>query len=176
MIPPMTDLRQLSRQFPHDGRVEAICLRPARNVRAVTVGSVMALADQGLEGDRSADRVATAPNRHKRQVTLLQWEHLPLVASWIGLERIDPVVLRRNLVIAGFNLVASRPLFADTPIRLAVGAEVVLVVTGPCEPCSKMEETLGRGAYNALRGHGGLTARIEVGGRIAVGDVVRVTA
>lgn len=169
----MPDLRELTRQFPHAGHLDAIFLRPQRHVVANSVAAAIALPGRGLEGDRSAAPMPRKPAGHKRQVTLLQAEHLALIAAWLKQDGIDPALLRRNLVVSGFNLLAARSLFADQLLQLRVGAEVVLTITGPCDPCSKMEQVLGRGAYNALRGHGGLTAVVESGGRIAVGDLVR---
>ena len=72
------------------------------------------------------------------------------------------------------DLAAARKLFADQALHITIGDDLVLLATGPCDPLSKMEQALGPGAYNAMRGHGGLTARVLVGGRMEVGDVVRV--
>jgi MOSC domain-containing protein YiiM len=98
-------------------------------------------------------------------VTLVQAEHLPVIARFCGLDTLDPAILRRNIVVSGLNLLALRG------VRFRLGT-ALLEGTGPCAPCSKMERALGPGAYNALRGHGGLTARVLDIGYVTVGDAV----
>ena len=169
----MDDLRSLTARFPRAGRVEAIFLRPGRDLAAVSVPSVRALVDRGLEGDRSAAKPSSRPGGGKRQVTLIQAEHLPLIRGWTGRD-ITPADLRRNLVVSGINLLAQHALFADQPLQVRIGADVLIVITGPCDPCSKMEALLGPGGYNAMRGHGGTTARVIRGGMLSVGDAVAV--
>jgi len=169
----MDDLRALTRRFPRAGRVEAIFLRPGRDRAAVAVPSARALVGRGLEGDRSAAKPPSRAGGGKRQVTLIQAEHLPLIGLWTERE-IDPADLRRNLVVSGINLLAQHGLFADQPLQVRIGPDVLIVVTGPCDPCSKMEALLGEGGYNAMRGHGGTTARVIRGGLLSVGDAVVV--
>jgi MOSC domain-containing protein YiiM len=159
---PDSYLAKLLATFPHPGRVEWIGVRPERRAAVEVVDRVVAV-EGGLVGDHYAGG--------RRQVTLIQAEHLPAVAALMRRDvrahplALDPALLRRNIVVSGVNLLALKG------HRFRIG-EAVLEGTGPCEPCSRMEEALGPGGYNAMRGHGGLTAHVVSGGGVRIGDAV----
>ena len=147
--------------FPHAGALVWIGMRPKKREPLVGVDEVQAIAGRGLEGDH---RAAGRPGS-ERQVTLIQAEHLDALARLLGRATVDPSLLRRNLVVSGINVLALKDQV------FSIGG-VVIEGTGPCEPCSRMEANLGSGGYNAMRGHGGITARIVSGGVIRLGDAV----
>lgn len=159
-LPPAdSELGKLMATLPRAGRVEWIGLRPKRDMAMDEVDEVLAQAGAGLAGDRYAG------GSGKRGITLIQAEHLPVIAALSGHERVEPAILRRNLVVSGLPLVALKGR------RFRVG-DVVLEGTDSCDPCSRMEAALGPGGFNAMRGHGGLCARILEGGTIRRGDAV----
>ncbi len=166
-------LRELTQHFRQAGRIESIYLRPARLVPVTSVSEARAEPGRGLIGDRSSVTERSGETAHKREVTLIQAEHLPIIGAWMGLTDLDGSRLRRNLVVSGLNLLSMRSLWKDVTLQWCIGHEVILQVTGSCDPCSRMETVLGFAGYQALRGHGGVTARVVAGGLIRVGDAVR---
>ncbi|MRH78952.1 MOSC domain-containing protein [Spiribacter sp. C176] len=155
-------LHELMARFPRSGHLEWIGVRPARRAPLEVLEAAEVNAG-GLVGDRYAGRSG------KRAITLIQAEHLPVIAALAGVASVDPGLLRRNLVVSGINLYALRK------SRFRIGA-VLLEGTGVCDPCSHMEEALGEGGYNAMRGHGGITARVLEPGAIALGNAVAAVA
>lgn len=142
------------------GQLTWIGLRPERRAPVIDVLQAELVAGKGIAGDR----YRTSSNG-ARQVTLIAQEDLAAIAAFLGSGPIDPARLRRNLVTTGINLVALK----GRCFRIG-GA--VLETSGECAPCSRMEEIFGTGGYNAVRGRGGITARIVQAGSIAVGDLV----
>ena len=191
----MLTIQELRAALPRPGRVEWIGLRSERRGRMDSVTWAEAHPLVGLIGDHGK----TAPGRlkaltgetgekgvtavqpttlgglggltaggltpGKRQVTLIQAEHLPVIAALAGLETVAPEHLRRNVVVSGLALLALK----DRRFRIG---DVLLEGTGECHPCSRMEEAFGPGGYNAVRGHGGITARVLEGGLIEVGGLL----
>ena len=143
-------------RYARAGRVDWIGLRPARRA-PVIVAEEARLAMDGPEGDHAPDG--------RRALTLIQAEHLPVIATLSGRDGVDPSLLRRNIVVSGLNLLGFRK------SRLNLG-EAVIEVTGPCPPCSRMEEALGSGGYTAMRGHGGVYAQVVTPGVIRIGAPV----
>ena len=152
-------IAHLTSQFGQLGKVELITIRPKRGAIPDELTSVNAIAGKGLEGDHYKG------SSGKRSVTLMQKEHIGAVASMLGRETIDPKLLRRNIVVSGINLLALK----GKQFRLG---EALLEYTGACHPCSRMEENLGKGGYNAMRGHGGITCRIIESGVVKLGDTL----
>lgn len=155
-------LQKLLDTLPQQGKVCWIGVRTGRKKAVISVENVEAITQKGLAGDHFSGSVGS-----KRQVTLIQQEHINAIASFMAVKEVSPEMLRRNIVTKGFNLLALKDK------TFWVGA-VLMEYTGECYPCSRMEETLGDGGYNAVRGHGGITARILKGGKISLGDVLRV--
>ena len=157
---PGSPLQTLLDTLPQRGRVRWIGVRPARNQAMIELERVELVAGSGLAGDRFS---AGADN--PRQVTLIQYEHLAVIAACVGRDSVPPALLRRNITVSGINLLALK----DKRFRLG---SALLEFSGLCHPCSKMEGALGAGGYNALRGHGGITARVLESGAVMLGDAV----
>jgi MOSC domain-containing protein YiiM len=159
VLNPGSSLAKLFDAPMRPGRVGWIGRRPARREPVLALEDAQLEAGRGLVGDRYS-RLGGA-----RQVTLIQQESLQAIAAHLGLESVSPESLRRNIVTAGINLLALKER------RFRVGP-AVLEVSGECHPCSRMEEILGVGGYNAVRGLGGVTARVLTSGEIRLGDAV----
>lgn len=157
----MVEMNELLSAIPQLGRVEWIGCSAQREAEIQAVPRVAVEVGTGIVGDHHA-----LGGNSQRQVTLIQAEHLPIIASLSGVDTVRPEQCRRNIVVAGLNLLSVKTR------RFQIG-NVVLEGTGPCAPCSRMLQTIGPGGYQAMRGHGGITAVVVEGGSIEVGDLVK---
>ena len=156
-------MKELLQTIPQIGTVQWIGIRPARREPVTVVEEVIIDAESGIAADHFSGKAGS-----KRQVTLIQAEHIEAMAKILRREAIDPELLRRNIVVSGTNLKSLKNM------SFQIG-DAILFATGNCAPCSRMEENLGPGGYNAMRGHGGITARVIQGGAVKVGDSVALT-
>ena len=137
------------------GRVVALHLCKERRQPMVPVQEATAISDLGLEGDQHSVRGSA------RQVLVMDKETL-------GSLDLAPGVIKENITVEGLDLssVKAGQVFF-------VGDEVTLEATGPCVPCTRMDE-IRSGLRSELEGRRGIVTMVLNGGTLRVGDAVRV--
>ena len=139
--------------------VVAIHVAPGSRLPMKSVDRVAAEAGRGLVGDRYHG------TKH-RHVSVQSATALAEAAEAFG-SPIPAAGTRRNLTISHGEV-------PRTPgERLRIG-DVVLEVVRVAAPCKLLDDTLGRGAQEALRHRGGSIFRVLEGGEITVGAPVHV--
>lgn len=156
---PESSLAALIAAPVRPGSVAWIGVRPERRAEMRPLQRAELEAGRGVLGDRYGNAGGA------RQVTLIAAESLASIASHLGRDILPAELLRRNVVVRGINLQALK----GRQFRIGTA---LLETSGECHPCSRMEELLGVGGYNAVRGLGGITARVVQGGIVALGDPV----
>ena len=135
----------------------AIHVAPGRRLPMRSVDVVLADAGKGLVGDRYHG------TKH-RHVSVQSATSLAEAAGFYGAP-IDPAGTRRNVTISHGEV-------PRTPgTRLRIG-DALLEVVRVAAPCKLLDDSLGRGAQEALRGRGGSIFRVLEGGEISIGDAV----
>lgn len=116
------------------------------------------ITGQGIIGDR---HLRTDGTRSKRQILLMDIETL----IEFSLSERD---IKENITVQGidFSLIRSGNI-------ARIGKDVILEITGECEPCSRMDE-LRPGLQNDIDGRRGMLAYVKSGGTISSGDTITV--
>lgn len=122
------------------------------------VAEVRCLAGRGLEGDRFLD----FKEDYKGQVTFFAFEVHERLCARFGVRDKSPGVFRRNVITEGVDL------------NTLIGAEfeiqgVRFLGVQESTPCHWMNEAFAAGAEEAMRGNGGLRAKILSDGVLRAG-------
>lgn len=113
------------------------------------VASINCLAGRGIQGDRFLDH----SEDFKGQITFFDWAVYQRICSDFDCPQLDPSQFRRNVLTAGIDLnrlIGQR--FTLQGIEFEGSEE--------CRPCYWMDQAVAPGAFEALKGFGGLRARI----------------
>lgn len=117
------------------------------------------IAGRGVRGDRFFDY----KKDYKGQITFFSREVFQQVCQELGIKGKSPGLTRRNVITLGqdLNLLIGKT-FSVQGIEFEGVCE--------CKPCYWMNEAIGPGAEEALRGRGGLRARILKSGLLHVAN------
>ncbi len=144
------------------GLLEWIGVREKDN-NIKSVDEVTAIKNLGLEGDK-----ITLKKSKKRQVTLMQKEHISVILSIANEKNPDTInnilyFFKRNLIVSKYNIQGLKGKY------FRIG-DAIFYGTGDCKPCKKIENLLGKYMFQAMQGMGGITASIVKTGKIKVKD------
>ncbi len=118
------------------------------------------ITGQGMEGDR---HLRSDGRRSNRQVLIMDSETLNHFD-------LSPGQVRENVTVEGLDFSSI-----SAGDKVSLGGDVILEVTGDCEPCARMDE-LRPGLKDEIDGKRGLLAFVEKGGVVSVGAEVGVNA
>ena len=118
------------------------------------------ITGQGIEGDR---HLRSDGRRSNRQVLIMDSETLNHFD-------LSPGQVRENVTVEGLDFSSI-----SAGDKVSLGGDVILEVTGDCEPCARMDE-LRPGLKDEIDGKRGLLAFVEKGGVVSVGAEVGVNA
>jgi MOSC domain-containing protein YiiM len=150
-----------------NGTVESIHIASAAEAKTQSLGQVMAIPGEGLEGDRYALKTGTFYEpRPDYELTLIEAEAVEALQREIQVE-LAAGDARRNIVTR------------DVPLNHLVGKEFMIGevrIRGIrlCEPCDHLEKLTGKKILKGLVHRGGLRAQILTKGAISVGDKIEV--
>jgi MOSC domain-containing protein YiiM len=137
--------------------VAALHVAPGSRLPMRAVPSVTVETARGILGDRYHG------SRH-RQVSVQSQAALQEAAELFGAP-VPAALTRRNITLSD-GVVPREP-----GALLRVGP-VLLEVVRVAAPCKLLDDTIGRGAQEALRRRGGSICRVLEGGPVSVGDPV----
>ena len=140
-----------------DGRIVSLHICTGHFEPMDDVGSVNMLAGFGIEGDRHA---TDSPSRKHRQVLLMDEETLDV----FGLKQGE---VRENVTTSGIDI-HSLP----KGQRLSLGDQVVLEITGFCDPCQFIEDKE-PGLRDRMTDRRGMLTHVVEGGVVNAGDSVK---
>ncbi len=118
------------------------------------VSTVTAVSGKGILGDASY-------GKRNRQILLIDLETLSDF-------QLSPGDVRENVTLTNFDLTQLSP-----QDQLQLG-EILLAVTGPCEPCWQLDE-IRPGLSSDIKGRRGVLATVVRGGELKVGDSIALT-
>jgi MOSC domain-containing protein YiiM len=147
------------------GVVEEIYVAPKGSAQMERVEEVRTIEGCGIEGDRYCEGTGFwTPYGDVCEVTLIESEDLDHIENELGL-RVRGGEHRRNIVTRGVKLGDLRRK------RFRIG-EVLLEYDRPRPPCRHVQDLSEPGMTRALRGRGGICARVLEGGVIRARDEI----